>query len=345
MKSGLSHPHATSLSPRQWREGERAWSRWGRGGRDLLGILRSAASGWMAHGAMEQAAAIAYYAAFSLAPIVVIVVAIAGMVFGADRVREEVVAQFDAMMGRQGGELVGAALESANQPRSGLIATLISIGALLLGATGTWGQLKEALNRTWEVRSAPNAASMLGGVWTFVRTRFISFAMVLVIAFLLLTSLTISAVLAGVGKWTEGALPGWATLLQITNFVVSLGIVTVLFALIFRFLPEAHIGWREVWIGAVITALLFTIGKFLIGLYIGRSSPASVYGAAGSLAIILVWVYYSALIFLFGAEITRAHADRLGRMAIPKPGAERRDTTGPGSSRRGGGESPPARLS
>jgi membrane protein len=282
---------------------------------------------------MELAAAISYYAAFSLAPLLVIAVAVAGLVFGADRVRDEVVSQFAGMMGKQGGELVGTVLENASKPKEGTLATVLGVAALVIGASGAFGQLKEALNRTWEVREKKG-----GGVLRFVRTRFISFAMVLVIAFLLLVSLAVSALLTGVGAWASGMLPAWATVLEVANFVVSLGVVTVLIALVYRFLPDAHIGWREVWFGAAVTAGLFTLGKFLIGLYLGRTSTVSIYGAAGSLALILLWVYYSSLIFLFGAEITRARAQALGKMSVPKPGAERRETAGPGSARPGGGE-------
>jgi membrane protein len=324
---------ATSDGMRAWREGERAWARWARGGYDLVGLVKAAVRGWLAHGATEMSAAISYYAAFSLSPLLVIAVAVAGLAFGAEQVRQEVVAQFRSMVGDQGAELVGTMLANANQPTHGTIATIISIGALIIGASGAFGQLKEALNRIWEVREKPH-----GGVWRFFRARFVSFAMVMVIGFLLLTSLVISALLSGVGAWASGALPGWNALLRVINLAVSVVAVTVLFAAVFRYLPDALIRWREVWIGALITAVLFTIGKYLIGVYIGRGSPASVYGAAGSLAVVLIWVYYSSLILLFGAEVTRAHAQRLGNNPTPKGHAEIRQTTGPGSVRVGGGE-------
>lgn len=333
MKSELSQPHASALPARDWRAGERAWRRWAHGGHDLWSIIRSAAVGWMNHGAMEMAAAISYYAAFSLAPLLVIAVAIAGLVVDSAAAREQVVNQFQGMMGKEGGQLVATMLENAGKPKQGSIAAAIGIVVLLVGASGAFSQLKEALNRTWEVREAPS-----GTLWRFLRTRVFSFAMVLVIAFLLLLSLAISAVLSGVGAWATGALPGWAAILQMLDFVVSLTFITVLIAVIYRFLPDARIGWREVWIGAALTAGLFTLGKYLIGLYLGQSSPASVYGAAGSLAIILLWVYYSSLIFLFGAEVTRAHAQHLGKPLAPRGTAERREMAGPGSGRRGGGE-------
>jgi membrane protein len=329
VKAELSHPHASALTARQQRTGGRAWARWAKGGGGLFGLIKSAALGWVKHGATELAAAISYYAAFSLAPLLVIAVAVAGLVLGADKVKHEVIGQFVAMMGKQGGELVGTVLENASKPKEGALATILGIAALLVGASGAFGQLKEALNRTWEVREKKG-----GSVLRFLRTRFISFAMVLVIGFLLLVSLAVSALLTGVGSWVGGALPGWAPVLEIANFVVSIVVVTMLIALIYRFLPDAQIEWRVVWVGAAVTALLFTLGKFLIGLYLGRTSAVSIYGAAGSLAVILLWIYYTSLIFLFGAEITRAHAQRLGKTAAPKRGAERAETEGPGSKER-----------
>lgn len=328
----LTGVHAANVE-RERRKGEHAWWRWARGGIDFFGIIKSAAIGWVNHGAMEMAAAISYYAAFSLAPLLVIAVAIAGLVVDSARAREQVVSQFSEMMGEEGGKLVATMLDNASKPKQGTIAAIIGIVVLVVGASGAFSQLKEALNRTWEVRELPSR-----GVWRFLRTRVFSFAMVMVIAFLLLVSLAVSAVLTGLSGWASGALPGWAALLQVADVAVSFAFITVLVAVIYRFLPDARIGWRELWIGAPLTALLFTIGKYLIGLYLGQGSPASIYGAAGSLAIILLWVYYSSLIFLFGAEVTRAHAQHLGKPMAPRGRAEHRDAAGPGSGKRGGGE-------
>jgi membrane protein len=302
--------------------------RWRGKGRELWRLIKAAAINWDRHNAMEMAAAIAFYAAFSLAPLLLIAIAVAGMVFGQDAVREEVVGQVSAMVGKGGGELADTVIENSSKPQKTMTATLVGVAGLLLGASGAFAQLKWSLNRIWEVKLKPGQ-----GIVRFLRGRVVSFAMVLVIGFLLLVSLAVSALLAGVGEWADARLPGWALVLGAANPVISLVVITVLFALIFRFLPDAEIGWREVWIGAAVTSILFAIGKTLIGEYLGRSSPGSVYGAAGSLAIMLLWLYYSAMIFLFGAEITRAHAMRLGKEVVPRKNAE----ACPGAGERGAG--------
>jgi membrane protein len=204
-------------------------------------------------------------------------------------------------------------IENAQRPKTGIVATLIGVGTLLFGASGVFGQLQETLNRIWDV--PPNKSS---GIWNMVRSRFLSFAMVLVIGFLLLASLVLSAAIAGAGEYLSDMVPGLEAWLQTANTITSFVIVTVLFALIFKVLPDTSIAWRDVWVGALLTSLLFTIGKFAIGLYLGKSSLASGYGAAGSLVVLIVWVYYSAQIMFFGAELAHVYAVRHGSLARQK---------------------------
>lgn len=285
-------------------------------------LIKDAALDWLDDEAPRLAAALSYYTAFAIAPLLVLTIAIVGLVIGRDKASAQIVEQFDHLIGRQGAEMMATVIENSSKSGSGVIATVVGIVALLFGATGVFGELKAALNKIWEVELKP--AKGRGGIWRIIRTRLLSFAMVLCIAFLLLTSLVVSAVLAGVGTWVGGVVGGELILLRVTSFLVTMGVLVVLFALMFKILPDAEIGWREVWVGAIVTGILFAIGKFLIGLYLGRSGVASVYGAAGSLAIVLLWVYYSALIFLFGAEVTQANAKRLGKEIRPAPGAVKR---------------------
>jgi membrane protein len=282
-------------------------------------MLAAAAKDWAADRATVEAAALSYFTVFSLAPLLLIVIAVAGLIFGRDAVAQQVVQQATGLVGEQGAQLIRTVLENASKPTEGRIAAVVGLVTLLLGATGVFGQLKDTLNKVWQVEPKPGR-----GLWMMLRTRIFSFAMVLVIAFLLLVSLVVSAALAGIGAWAGRHVP-WVPVLQILNMAISLAVITVLFAMIFKYLPDAQIGWREVWIGALTTAVLFTIGKTLIGLYLGRSSVAGVYGAAGSVIILLVWVYYSALIFFFGAELTQAHSAMLGKEIRPADYARRSD--------------------
>lgn len=263
-------------------------------------------------GALALSAAISFYTMFSLAPLLIVVIAISGAVFGAEAARGEIVGQFSGLIGQKGAEGIETVIQNASQQQAGVLATIIGIVTVVLGATGVFGQLKTALNTVWEVQTKPG-----GGIVGLIRNRILSFAMVLCIAFLLLTSLAISAGLAAAGKWLGGYLPVPESVLHTINFAISLGALTVLFAAMFKFLPDAIIPWRNVWMGAAATAGLFTLGKFLIGLYLGKASIVSVYGAAGSLVLVLLWVYYSALIFLFGAEFTQVYASRHGSRIRP----------------------------
>jgi membrane protein len=277
-------------------------------------LLKTAASKWVADDAARLGAALAYYTMLSVAPLLVVVAAIGGLVYGPKAARGELAQQLEGLVGRQGAELLQTMLANAYHPGAGVVASVLGVVVLLLGATGVFVELQASLNRIWGVQGqAP------GGAWGFLRTRLLSFLMVLAVGLLLLASLVLSAVLSAVGRHLPGA--GSAALWQVLNLVVSLGIITVLFALVFKLLPDAHVAWGDVWVGAALTAVLFTVGKSLIGLYLGTSGVGSTYGAAGSLAVFLVWVYYSAQILFFGAELTQVYANRASTSSGPRPEA------------------------
>jgi membrane protein len=248
-------------------------------------------------------AALAYYTIFSLAPLLLISIAIAGMVFGREAAQGQIFGQLRGVLGPQAAAAVQEMVKGAAKPASGAVATIVGIVTLLFGAAGVFGQLKDALNTIWNVE--PKKA---GGFLKMLEDRFLSFAMVLGTGFLLLVSLVIDSGIAAAGHFLGSRLPGGEALWQSIQLVVSLGVVTVLFALIFRFLPDVHPTWRDVWLGAIVTAVLFVIGKFALGLYLGKSAVGSSYGAAGSLVVLLLWVYYSAQILFFGAEFTQVYA-------------------------------------
>jgi membrane protein len=261
----------------------------------------------------------------SLAPLVIIAVAIAGLVFGPEAARGQIAGELGEFVGSSAAKGIQAVVASAKSPSSGAVGTIIGVVTLFVGASGVFGELQYALNSIWEVRAKPGR-----GVLGEIKDRFFSFTMVLGVAFLLLVSLILSAVLAAIGQRFATALPGGETFWQIVNFFVSLAMVTVLFALIFKYVPDVQIEWGDVWLGAAVTALLFTIGKSLLALYLGKASIASSYGAAGSLVVLVVWVYYSAQILFLGAEFTQVHARLRGRDIKPseKAIAFRRDDTG-----------------
>ena len=268
-------------------------------------LLKETYTQWSAAKPFQLAAALSYYTLFSLAPLLLISIAVAGLVFGREATEQQILTTFQGLVGPQGAEAIQGLLHGASTPESGILATMIGIVTLLIGAGGVVGQLQEALNTIWEVKANPE-----WGLWGLLRTRFVSFAMVLGVGFLLLVSLLISAVLAAMIQVMSGMLPGSEMLWHGLEFLVSLGLITLLFALIYKVLPDVEIAWRNVWIGAGMTALLFTVGKFLLGLYLGQKGITSPYGAAGSLVLVLLWVYYSGLIFFFGAAFTKVHASR-----------------------------------
>ena len=281
-------------------------------------LLKEAVKEWQEDKVSLLAAALAYYTVFSITPLLVIAIAIAGAVFGRDAARGEILEQINSLVGEQGAQVIEVGLNNASQPELSNVASIISVVVLLIGASGVFAQLQEALNTVWDVKAKPDR-----GIWNFIRKRLLSFGMVLAIGFLLLVSLILSAVLSGVSKLQINLLPGITPVWQLLNFAISFGFITLLFALIYYYLPDVKILWKDVWIGAIMTALLFTIGKFAIGLYLGRGSLGSAYGAAGSLIVFLAWVFYSAQILLFGAELTQVYARKRGRSIRPNSHAER----------------------
>lgn len=283
----------------------------------IFALLKETVSEWNKDKASRLAAALAYYTVFSLSPLLIIVIAIAGAVFGEEAVRGEIVGQIQGLVGKEGAEFIQAAIANASKPQAGGgFASLISIGVLLFGASGLFAQLQDALNTIWEVQPDPKQ-----GVASFIRSRFLSFSMVLGIGFLLLVSLVLSAGLSAVVSYLSHLLPEVASLLQVANYILSFVVTTVLFGLIYKFLPDVKITWSDVLIGAAITSLLFALGRYLLGLYLGNSSFGSSYGAAGSLVVILAWVYYAAQILFFGAEFTQVYARRYGSQIVPDKNA------------------------
>jgi len=268
--------------------------------------MKEAASSWSADYAPSMGAALSYYTLFSIAPLLIIVIAVAGLAFGDEAARGAIFSELRGMTGDEGAKAVEGMVQAADKPKEGAAASVIGVLLLLLGATTVFGELQNALDRIWR---AP-ARQRSSGWWNLLRTRLLSFGMVLGIAFLLMVSLVLSAALAALGKlW---AFPGWEALSHALDLLVSFGITTALFAMIYKFIPRVHVAWRDVWIGAAFTAILFAVGKFLIGLYIGKSAVASTFGAAGSLVVLMLWVYYSAQIFLLGAEFTWVYAHEHG---------------------------------
>ena len=274
-------------------------------------LIRKSTVAWVDDYAPSMGAALAYYTLFALAPLLIIAIAVAGLVFGQEAARGEIVAQIQGLIGREGAIAVQGLLKSANEPAQGILATVISIITLVIGATTVFAELQSDLDRIWRV-SAPAKEN---GIWALLRTRLLSFGLVLGLGFLMLVSLLFSAAIAAFGKWSSAFFEGWEALLFALNFSISFVITTLLFAMIYKFMPRARIAWRDVWIGAAVTAFLFEIGKILIGLYLGKTSMASGFGAAGSLVVLLVWVYFSAQIFLLGAEFTWVYSHEYGSTA------------------------------
>jgi membrane protein len=268
-------------------------------------MLRETGTRWSEHKASRLGAALAYYSIFSIGPLMVVAISIAGLVFGGDAVRGEVVGQLRGLLGENGAKAIESMLAGADRPTEGVIATVIGLATLLFAAIGVVVQLKDALNTVWDVK--PSGSS---GVWSFIGTYVVSLAAVLAVGFLLLMSLLLTAALAAIGKFIAPYLP--EGILQTAGVVASFAMIAVIFAMMFKWLPDAEVRWRDVWPGALLTAALFEGGKFLIGLYIGKQGLESTYGAAASIVIVLIWVYYSAQIVLLGAEFTHAYAVRHG---------------------------------
>jgi membrane protein len=267
--------------------------------------LQETVSRWSEHKDARLGAALAYYSIFSLGPLIVIAIAIAGLVFDAEAVQTQVSGALHGLLGDSGTQAIDAMLKGANRPREGVFATIIGVGALVFAAVGVVVQLKDALNTVWEVKTPPGS-----GIWRFVRTYIWSLAGVLSLGFLLLTSMLLTAGLSAVGKYIAPYLP--EATLQVAGFLASFAVIALLFAMMFKWLPDTPIAWRDIWLGAILTAALFELGKFLIGLYIGKQGLESTYGAAASIVVVLIWVYYSAQLVLLGAEFTNVYARRYG---------------------------------
>ena len=278
-------------------------------------LVKSAGSSWLDDYAPSMGAALSYYTVFSLAPLLLIVISIAGLVFGQDAARGEIFGQLRGMMGDDAAKAVEGLLASVAKPSQGITATVIGVAVLLIGATSVFGELQDALDRIWR---AP-ARNKPSGLWGLLRTRLLSFGMILGIAFLLMVSLVLGAVISALGNWWGDYFGGWTVLAQVVNVVVGFVLTTGVFAMIYKLMPRVTVRWHDVALGALVTALLFTVGKFLIGLYIGKSGVASGFGAAGSLVVVFIWVYYSAQVFLMGAEFTWVYARTFGSMREMAP--------------------------
>lgn len=279
----------------------------------ILPILRQTATEWSDDQAPMLGAALAYYTVFSLAPLLLIIIALAGWAFGEDAAQGQVFAQLRQLIGDEGGRAVQDLVSSAGrEPSHGVISAVTGMVALLFGASGVFGQLQSSLNTVWGVAPPPNR-----GILGIVKARLLSFGFVLGVGFLLLVSLALSTTITFVAEWVGGVAPGVESLVRGLDLVLSIGVITALFALIFKFLPDARIAWKDVWVGALLTSVLFTIGKFGLALYLGTSSVGSSFGAAGSLIVLLLWVYYSAQILFFGAEFTQVWANRYGSRVAP----------------------------
>jgi membrane protein len=290
---------------------------------------------WLDDDPFQLAAALSYYTLFSLAPLLVISIAVAGFFFEREAAHNQIVQTIQGLIGRESAEAVQTMiLYAGNKPETGMFSTIVGGIVLLFGAGGVVGQLQTSLNKIWQVEVQSDS-----GLHDFIRKRFISFAMVLGVGFLLLVSLAVSALITAFSRFLGGLVGEAAFIAHLLDMVVSFGFVTVLFAMIYKFLPDIEIDWKDVWIGAALTSVLFTLGKFLIGFYLGNSGITSIYGAAGSLITILLWVYYSALIFFLGAEFTQVYATQYGSVIpaanVPADSVHSNKSRLPGTSPRG----------
>jgi membrane protein len=288
----------------------------------LWEILKDTFTEWNNDKVPRHGAALAYYTVLSLVPLLVVIIAIIGLIFGREVGQGYILEQIGSLVGPQSAEAIKEMIQRASEPSTGIVATVLAGGTLLLGASAVFAQLQDSLNSIWGVEPKEGR-----GLWGLIRDRFMSVAALLGTGFLLLVSLVLSGALAAFGNWFGGWLPAPEFVLQISELLISLAVITGLFAMIFKILPDAHVAWSNVWIGAALTSLLFTIGKFVIGLYLGKSDVGSAYGAAGSLVIVLIWVYYSAQILLFGAEFTQVYANKVGAGIVPSEHAMVADST------------------
>ena len=278
----------------------------------LVKVLKETASGWDEDNVARLAASLAYYTLLSIAPLIILAVAVAGLAFGQDAAREHIGGELASVVGGGAASAIQSIAKNAHTPGTGIFSIVVGVVVLLFGASGVFGELQSALNTVWDVTPKPGR-----GIWGLVKDRFFSFSLVVGVAFLLLVSLVVSTALTWVGQVFASSLPGGAVVWQALNFCISLAVVTALFALMFKTLPDVHIKWRDVWVGAGVTAALFTLGKFLLGLYLGSAGVSSAYGAAGSIVALVIWVYYSSQVLLVGAEFTEVYARLYGSRITP----------------------------
>jgi membrane protein len=290
--------------------------------KDIPSLLKETFKDWMDDEPFDLSAIVAYYSIFSLPALLIIVVTIAGMVLGQEAVQNQISGQIGGMIGGDAAKDIQTMIANSHQKSNGTIALVVGVATLLFGATGVFIALQKSLNRVWEVKQDPKKS----GISALIKTRALSFGIIMAIGFLLLISLALTAGLTALSDWVAARMPEiFLYIFYVINFIVTLGIITLLFALLFRFLPDVRIEWRTVWVGAAITALLFVIGKFALALYFGKAEPGSTYGAAGSVILILLWVSYSCLILFFGAEFTQVYAKRYGHSIEPNKNAIRID--------------------
>jgi membrane protein len=280
-------------------------------------LVKLTYQGWKEDNGSRLAAALTYYTVFSLAPMLIIAIAVAGLIWQRQAVQDQVLNQMQGLIGEQGKTFISGLLDSASKPAQGIFATIIGIVTLIFGALGVFNELHNSLNTIWDVPE-----KKITGMWNSIKevviNRFLSFTMVLGVGFMLLVSLVISTGITALGNWVGTFLPFQELILQIINLIISIGVLTLFFGLIFKLLPDADVAWRDVWVGAFVTAVLFSIGKTLIGLYLGSSAVGTTFGAAGSLVLLLLWIYYSAQILFFGAEFTQVYANTLGSRIVPE---------------------------
>jgi membrane protein len=292
----------------------------------IFKFFKTAVEEWLGEGPFDLAAALAYYTLFSLSPLLIVLTGIVGLLAGESTAQNYVYSSLNGLVGEQSARAALEIMRRASYDNGGLIATVVGIGLLLFGAGGVVGQLQSSLNTIWGVKT-----SKQNGIWAIVRARFVSYAMLLAIGFLLLVSLVVSTAVSAFSNYLGALLPGIEVIWPVIDIVISFSFVTVLFALIYKFLPDVRIDWKDVWVGAALTAFFFSVGKLLISLYLGKSAVAAPYGAAGSLVTILLWVYYSSLVFFFGAEVTRVYATQYGsglrptEIAAPTPDGEKKE--------------------
>jgi membrane protein len=271
-------------------------------------LLKDAGKKFWSDQSPRLGAALAFYTALALSPLLLAVVAIAGFVFGEEAARGEIVEQLRDTVGQEAATVIESLVARSAATSDGILASAIALGVLAFGASGVFAELQGALNTIWKLPGR----KVEGGIWSLVKSRLLSFSLVCGTAFLLIVSLVVSAVLSAVNQTVTGWLPGMDLIAQVANFLITLLLLIMLFAMIFQWLPETDLAWSDVWVGAAVTAILFSIGKYLIGLYLGKAAVGSTYGAAGAFVVLLVWVYYSAQIVLFGAELTYVYAQRFG---------------------------------